>query len=426
MRLLAGRERVAGLGVFELAECDCLARARGAALLGVVADHLEGGGDAAGLALWRKQRDAVADLPAQDARDRHLAGVRGVECLEHIGKRLAARDAEPLDGRLHARRLVAQRLEQPQHAVGAGGGAHQNRNDQPLTQVLGKIVENLVARRRDVLEQLLHQRVVVVGKLLQHGEARGLFLLKVFAFERNDFGRGVLLVDMGALQREIDETGDDLVLPDRDLAQHQRDARGRLQDLQHLHHLGVGLVDLVEEQETGNFEVFKLAQDQLQLRNLALVGFADHDRGVDRGQHRAHVVNEFNGARAIDEGVGVVHERRGGDGELDAHLVMARLLGGIADGGAGFHRALALDRAGARQDRFEKCCLAALEWAHQSNAPGTLGSIAAIAIRSRHRRLPFGVRTTGSFRPQVHAGHLSSQGNAAMARAITPEFLRFR
>ena len=59
--------------------------------------------------------------------------------------------------------------------------------------------------------------------------------------------------------------------------------------------------------------------------------------------------------------------------ELDAHLVMARFLGGIADRGAGLDRALPLDRAGARQDRFEQRGLAALKGAHQRDAPGTLG-----------------------------------------------------
>ena len=41
--------------------------------------------------------------------------------------------------------------------------------------------------------------------------------------------RPVLAVDEGAFEREIDEAGDQLALPDRDLAQHQRHARGRLE-----------------------------------------------------------------------------------------------------------------------------------------------------------------------------------------------------
>jgi hypothetical protein len=64
MRLLARRQCIACPGVFELAERHRFACARGAALVGVVADHLEGCGHAAGFALRRKQRDAVADLAA--------------------------------------------------------------------------------------------------------------------------------------------------------------------------------------------------------------------------------------------------------------------------------------------------------------------------------------------------------------------------
>jgi hypothetical protein len=64
----------------------------------------------------------------------------------------------------------------------------------------------------------------------------------------------------------------------------------------------------------------------LQLRHLLLVGLADHDRGIHCRQRRAHVVDELHRAGAIEEGVGVAHERGGGDGQFDAHLVMAGLL----------------------------------------------------------------------------------------------------
>ena len=147
---------------------------------------------------------------------------------------------------------------------------------------------------------------------------------------------------------------------------------------------GIGLVDLVEEQEARNLLIFELAQDQLQLRDLLLVHLADHDRRVDRRQRRAHVVDEFDRARAIDEGVGLAHEGRGGDREFDAHAVVARFLAGVADGGSRIDRALALDRAGAREDRLEQRGLAALERAHQRDAPWTRGSCAVLC----HIRLP--------------------------------------
>ena len=206
MGLLAGRERVAGLGLVELGEGDGLADRGRAALLGGLADELEHAGDAAGLVVTGQQRRAVAGLAGNHPRDRHLAAVGRVQRLQHIGDGVAAGfHAEAFRGFHDARRFVAQRLHQPQHAVGARRRAHQHRADQPFAQFAGEIVEHLVARRLDVFEQLLHQLVVVIGQGLQHGEARGLFQIGGVAFERHDFGRRVLLVDKGAFEGEIDE-----------------------------------------------------------------------------------------------------------------------------------------------------------------------------------------------------------------------------
>ncbi len=401
VRLLAARQRVAGSGAVELAEGDGVAGARLGALVEVLTHDLEHAGDAAGFLVRRIEGGAVAGLPGEQARHRHLAAMGGVEGLEHQRHRVAAGlDAEPRRGLGDARRLVAQRLQEPQHAVRAGGDAEQHRADLALAQLLGQIVEHLVARRLDVLEQLLHQLVVVVGERLQHREARFLLAARILALELDDLGGGVLLVDIGALQREIDEAGDDVAVPDRNLPQQQRHARGRLQQLDGLAHALVGLVDLVEVEEVRDVLVFQLAQDQLQLRHFLFVGLADDDRGVDCRQHRAHVVDEFDRARAVDEGVAVAHEGGGGDRSLDAHLVMAGFLAGVADRGARFHRALALDRAGAGEDGLEKGCLAALERAHQRDAPGTLVFI-AIGTRAvlSHEYLPCAGREVGPSRP---------------------------
>ena len=101
---------------------------------------------------------------------------------------------------------------------------------------------------------------------------------------------------------------------------------------------------------------------------------------------RAHVVDEFDRARAVDEGVAVAQEIRGRDRNLDAHLVVTRF-------GREAHRRrssrllpfLSRNRPGPRQDRLKQRGLAALEGAHQCNAPGTLGTGAAVSC---HVRLP--------------------------------------
>ena len=269
---------------------------------------------------------------------------------------------------------MAQRLHQPQHAVFAGRRAQQHRADQAFAQFAGEIVEHRIARRLDVFQQLLHQRVVVIGELFQHREAGFLLAVEIAAFELDDFGRLVLAIDEGALQREIDETLDQFALPDRNLPQHQRHARGRLQGRQRLADALVGLVDLVEEQEARNAEFLELAQDDLQLRQLLLVRLADHDRGIDRRKRGAHVVRELDRTGTIDKGVAVAHEGGGGGGEADAHLVMAGLGAGIADGSSGIDAAGFGDGARARHDGFKKCGFTALERAHQRDAPWTSGT----------------------------------------------------
>src|ERR1700755_2528488 len=99
-------------------------------------------------------------------------------------------------------------------------------------------------------------------------------------------------------------------------------------------------------------------------------------------------MGELDRTWAIDERIGLVHEAGGGDRELDTHLVVAGFLAAVADGGASVHGALALDRAGAGEDRFEKCGFAALERAHQRDAPGTRRSCAVLC----HVPLPAALR----------------------------------
>ena len=97
------------------------------------------------------------------------------------------------------------------------------------------------------------------------------------------------------------------------------------------------------------------------MRNLLLIHFANNDRHIDRRQHRTHVVDKFDRAGAVEKSVGVAHEIGRGDRKLGAHAMMARFLAAVAYGIAGLDRTLALDGAGAGENRFEQRGLAALE-----------------------------------------------------------------
>src|SRR5262249_5597852 len=126
----------------------------------------------------------------------------------------------------------------------------------------------------------------------------------------------------------------------------------RLQRRERLADALVGAVDLVEKQKAWDAEIFELAQDDLKLRQLAFVGLADHDRGVDGRERCAHVVRELDRAGTIDEGVTVAHEVGGGGGGANAYLVMTRLGSGVADGSSRLDRADTRDCARPRQYCF--------------------------------------------------------------------------
>ena len=286
--------------------------------------------------------------------------------------------------------------------------ADQHRRDQALAEILGQVVENLVARRLDVGNQLLHQRIVVIGEALQHGVAR-LFFARHFAGRDVDHDRGgVLAIDEGALERQIDEAGGDAVLPDRNLAQQQRRARRRLQQGQGFADARRGRVDLVEEQDARHIEVFEFAQDHAQGRQLSLVGLADDDGRVAQRQDVARLMRKLDRAGAVDESVAVAEIVDGGDIGLDAGGVGARLGAGIADRRAVAHRSLARQGAGAGEDAFEQGRLAALERADQRN-------------QSRPAHAPFAVlglaHDVGSF-------HISIDAPVGTARAAVANISR--
>ena len=235
----------------------------------------------------------------------------------------------------------------------------------------------------------------MIGERFQHGEARGFLAIGHVAVERNDFRGGVLLVDKGAFQREIDKAADDLAGKCRDLPQDQFGSGGALQQIEHVVHTGIGLVDFVQEKQPRDFLLLKLTQDELELWNFFLVHFADDHRDIDRRQHRTHVMDEFDRAGTIEKCVGVAHEVRGGDRELDAHAVIARFLAAVADRVAGFDTALARNGASAGEDRFEQCRLAALEGTDQRDTAGSGRTRCVIAVCC-HDCLPAPARRRGA------------------------------
>ena len=96
---------------------------------------------------------------------------------------------------------------------------------------------------------------------------------------------------------------------------------------------------------------------------------------------------------------------------FDAHLVMARFLAGVADRVARLDRTLALDRAGAGEDRFEQA------WSCRSGTgpPAQCTVDPWLVCRS----VPFPPPKFAEMRPSARPFALSFQAGGDLARGAT-------
>ena len=233
-------------------------------------------------------------------------------------------------------------------------------------------------------------------------------------------------VDEGALQRQVDEAGDLLAVPGRDLARDQRRGADRRQRGQQVGQRAAGQVHLVDEEGVRHAQPLQLAQRRLQQGGLGRVGLGDHDGQVDGRQGGVEVGAEFQGAGAVDHRIAVAHEVEAGEVQLHRMAAGARLGAGVADLLAAD---APIDGAGDLQQGFHQGGLAGAGGAHERQsahgprwsglawfvshhpwAPGTRGPVAAdarpwrgfgtVADRFRGSRRPDGK----TLRPRVSGG----------------------
>src|SRR5690606_1411181 len=262
------------------------------------------------------------------------------------------------------------------------GGADQHRHDQVLLDLLLEVLIDLFLRRDLVLEQLLQQRVVVVGDRLQQLLPRLLFPLDDAVRHRDQVGGLARLVAIGALADQVDIAGDGLALAYRHLAQYQRTLRDALQRAQNLAHAVVGGVELVDEQEVRNAVLVEEAQQRRHRHRPLRLRIADHHGEIGDHAGVAGVLRELDRARAVEDrpAVAEIFERGGHD--LDAHLAFARFRRSVADPVALVRGSLARNGAGGVQHAFEQRCLAAEIWSDQCDAARTPRSLTHLALLS--------------------------------------------
>ncbi len=185
----------------------------------------------------------------------------------------------------------------------------------------------------------------------------------------------MLAIDISALERQIDKAGDDAVVPNGNLAQHEGLFRNVLQCRQHFAQGARRLVDLVDEQQVRDAEVGQPLQIGLQHKRLVGLWLADHDGYIDARQHVRCFLQKFDGARAIEDGETFVHVMRGGCVHFHAHLAGASFRGRITHRVLGRHRTFARNRAGDGKNAFQERRLAAPVRSHQGHCTWPTSSV---------------------------------------------------
>ena len=232
-------------------------------------------------------------------------------------------------------------------------------------------------------------------------------------------------VNISPLGGEIDEAGRDAVLPDRDLTQHEGLRGRRLKARYDFAHGGGEAVDLVQEQEVGESDVFELLQNHLQRRHALGIGLADHDSGIAGGKRECAFVEKLHGTGAIDEGEGFVEKFDVRYVELDAHAVIAGFRRRVSDRALGCNRSGSGDCPGAGEDRFEERRLSACEGSDQRDAARAADPIStALSAVSA----PRAIRVTHLVPPREARANVRAAPRASVERGkiMVPEALTLR
>ena len=367
LRRLAGRQQVAGVDALQLAQRhDIAGVGRGDLLRGLALDT-EQAADAGLLTIRQGELRAVAQRSAEHSGIGHLARLARVRGLEDVSPRPG--QSQSFGRRLRLRRVVAQGLEQPPHAVALQRRAEEHRGDLAGADLGDQVGEDGVRRRGLVGQQHLHQGVVEIGHLFEHVEAGGGLLVDQLGRNLDLLGRLAGAVDEGPFQRQVDEAGDVLVLPDRQLARDQRDGADRLQGLEQVVDMAAGLVDLVDEEGARHVQRLERLEPGLDQHRLVRIGIDDHDRQIQRRQPVVAFGAVLDRARIVDEGIAVAEVAEAREVHLDRLAGLFRLGRCVAGRARLSHHALAIRGAGGVQEGFEEGRFTGAVRADQTDRP---------------------------------------------------------
>ncbi len=239
--------------------------------------------------------------------------------LEDLHERLIGRgNGASLCGLRSRRHVVAQSLPEPENAMPARRGAEEHLDDRSAFLILMQRRENLVGRRRDILDHLFEQSIVVIGEHLREPGERFLLGYQQFARQHATFGIFAAIM-IGTLAYDIDIAGHGVMFADRNLSQDKWILGMGLQRRDDLADLAGKRIDFIDEDKMRQTRRLNRLQEKRKIGEPVGGRFADDDRKIDDSERRRRLLREFDRARAIDERPGFTHERAMPEPQLGGH-----------------------------------------------------------------------------------------------------------
>ena len=328
MRRIAERVARAGLGETDARNDVAGMRLFERLLLGRV--HAEQTADAL-LAVNRRVKHLRAELHRAriDADERNLAaGLRIVHDLEReTAERLVVGNLALLVGIVlrnrrarvkRGREIVADAVEERLNALVLERGAAERRGDGARKAALAERLLDLVVRELLACEKLLHERIVLLGRRLDHLLAVLLRLLHVLL--------GDVLLENRLAERlhvevkrfhldEVDDALERIRSADRDDDRNRVGAELLLHLVHHAVEVRADAVHLVNERNLRHFVLLGLAPHLLGLGLDAADRAVEGDRTVKNAERALHLGREVHVSGGVDQGEAVVaplDARRGG------------------------------------------------------------------------------------------------------------------
>ena len=304
----------------------------------------------------------------------NASAANGASEIGRSGRLLVLLGIEPLHGRNveRARQVVHDRVQECLHALVLERGAREHRGytagERPRPE---RAPDHLGRHRALVLEIGLHELVVELGDRVDHGvvpRLGGIDELRRDLLDRELGSEDVRVRDRPHLD-EVDDPGEVLLAPDREMDGYGRRAEAVPHRLHGGVEVGAGAIHLVDECDARNGVTICLPPDRLGLRLHAGDGVEDGDRAVEDAEAPLDLDGKVHVPGRIDNVDPMIAPLRGRRGRRDGDAALLLLRHPVHRRGALVHLAHLVGATGVVEDPLGRRRLARVDVGHDPDVP---------------------------------------------------------